>query len=104
MTAWRVTEEGVRLRVRVQPGAKADRVEGLESAPDGGAVLRLRVTAPPADGKANTAVVKLLSKRWKLAKSDIEIVTGTTGRTKTLLLRGDPRTLAEMLSRDLSSD
>jgi hypothetical protein len=104
MTAWRVTAEGLRLRIRVQPGAKVDRVEGIETAPDGGAVLRLRVTAPPVDGKANAAVIKLLSKRWKLAKSDIEIVAGTAARVKTLSLRGDPESLDAMLARELSRD
>lgn len=98
---WRLVDDGLRLELRVQPGAKADRVEGVETLADGTAVLKLRVTAPPEGGKANAAVVKLLAKRWKLAKSDIAVIAGETARRKSLLLRGDPTSLGRTLASDL---
>jgi len=99
--AWRLVDDGLRLEVRLQPGAKADRLDGLETLADGAVVLKARVTAPPEGGRANAALVKLLAKRWKLAKSDILLLAGETSRRKSLLLRGDPQRLAERLTADL---
>ncbi len=99
--AWRPVADGLRLEVRLQPGARADRLDGLETLADGATVLKARVTAPPEGGKANAALVKLLAKRWKLAKSDIRLLAGETSRRKSLLLRGDPQVLAARLRADL---
>ena len=103
MTAWRAESGGLRVTVRVQPGAKADRFEGVEATADGGHAIKVRLTAPPADGKANAALVKLLAKRWKLAKSDVSLRAGASGRLKTLHLRGDAGTLAARLAADVGS-
>jgi uncharacterized protein (TIGR00251 family) len=98
---WQPHDGGLRLDVRLQPGASTNRIDGVEALADGSLVLKVRVGAPPEGGKANAALVKLLSKRWKLAKSDVEIVAGETGRRKTLLLHGDPEELASRLAADL---
>lgn len=102
--AWYPDKAGLRLTVRLQPGAKADRIDGLTQLPDGTTALKVRVTAPPADGKANAALVKLLAKRWKLAKSDIAILAGAGARQKTLRLSGDSAALAACLDADLGGD
>jgi len=94
-------DDGLRLELRLQPGARADRLDGLETLADGTTVLKARVTAPPEGGKANAALVRLLAKRWKLAKSDIVLLAGETSRRKSLLLRGDGAALAERLLADL---
>lgn len=99
--AWRPVDDGLRLEIRLQPGARADRLDGLETLADGTTVLKARVTAPPEGGKANAALVRLLAKRWKLAKSDILLLAGEASRRKSLLLRGDAAALAERLSADL---
>lgn len=99
---WQAREDGLRLDVRAQPGASADRIDGIETLADGGVVLKVRITAPPEGGKANAALVKLLAKRWKLSKSDVSVVAGDKSRRKTLYLRGDPVALAETLARDLA--
>ena len=67
-----------RLTVRVTPRAARDRVDGFDA--DG--VLRLRVTAPPAEGEANAAVVKLLSRALGLPARDVVLVSGATARRK----------------------
>lgn len=67
-----------RLAVRVTPRAARDAVEGF----DGEGVLRLRVTAPPAEGEANAAVVKLLARALGLPARDIILVSGGTARLK----------------------
>lgn len=72
-----------RMKVHVQPRAGRDDVEGFR---DG--VLRVRVTAPPAEGKANTAVVKLLSDALGVSRSRIAIVRGHRARQKVIEVEG----------------
>jgi uncharacterized protein (TIGR00251 family) len=98
---WRPVDGGLSVELQVTPGAKADRVEGVEVQADGTPVLRVRIKAPPADGKANQALVRLLAKRWGLAKSDVTLAAGATGRRKRLHLTGDPDALAARLAREL---
>jgi uncharacterized protein (TIGR00251 family) len=50
--------------------------------------LRVAVTAPPVDGKANEAVVRALAEALGIARSAVEIVRGESGRRKTVRLRG----------------
>ncbi len=73
----------VRLAVRVQPRAKRTEVRGMRAGE-----LVVAVTAPPADGAANAALVKCLAQRLAIAKSRIELVRGTRGRSKLLCIRG----------------
>jgi uncharacterized protein (TIGR00251 family) len=68
----------MRLSVRVTPRASAERIDGFG---DTGA-LRIHVTAPPADGQANAAVVRLLAKALGLPARDIVLVSGATNRNK----------------------
>lgn len=93
----RAAADGVRLALRVQPGASRDQIAGVERLADGRTVLKVRLSAPAEGGKANAALVKLLAKSWKLPKSDVELVAGARQRTKTLLVRGDPSALAARL-------
>src|SRR5512138_351217 len=83
--------------IRLQPGASRARVDGLAALGDGATVLKVRVTEPPEDGKANAALVKLLAKAWKLPKSAISLVAGHSDRRKTLAVAGDPATLRPAL-------
>lgn len=80
------SDEGLRLSVRVTPRAGRNEVGEVR---DGR--LQLRVTAAPEDGRANTAVAKLLAKAWRIPASAVEIVSGHSARDKTLLLRGVER-------------
>ena len=87
----------MRVALKVTPRSSADRILGCEAAADGGAVLKVAVTAAPEDGKANDAVIALLAKRWKLPKRDLSIATGATSRRKLLHVAGDPdRLLAQL--------
>ncbi len=92
---------GTRLAVRLTPKASADRIVGVAAEADGGAVLKVTVTAVPEDGKANAALIALLSKRWKIAKSRMDIIAGATDRRKTLLIDGAPDELARLIAESV---
>jgi hypothetical protein len=100
---WRAVDGGLDLDLQVQPGAKGDAVAGVVHGTEGRPALKLRVKAPPAEGKANAAVVRLLARRWGLPKSAFEIVSGAQSRAKRLHLRGDPADLAARLTRDTAA-
>jgi uncharacterized protein (TIGR00251 family) len=70
-------KEGTILILRIIPGAKKDQVEGLH-----GDALKLRITAPPVDGKANKQLLKFLAKALGLRSRDLEIIGGAKGRNK----------------------
>ncbi len=66
------------------PRAVADRVDGVT---DEG-VLQVRVTAPPVDGAANAALVRLLADELDVSRSSIQMVAGATGRHKLIVVDG----------------
>lgn len=70
------------LSVRVQPKASKDEIIGPCDDGQGGESLRIRITAPPVDGKANAHLIKFLAKSFGVAKSRVCVVAGETGRHK----------------------
>lgn len=67
-----------RIHVRVTPRSSREAIEGF----DANGLLRVRVSAPPADGAANAAVARLLAKALGLPARDIVLVTGASARQK----------------------
>ena len=65
----------------------------MDVSADGLAHLKARVTAVPEKGKANKALVALLSKALKIPKTTISIISGDTARQKILRIEGDPEDL-----------
>lgn len=102
-TPYRLTDAGLVLTLRVTPNAGSDRIEGVERRADGSAVLRLRVKAVPDRGKANAAVVALLSKALGVPKSAIRLVSGETARLKTVAVAGEPPALVAAVEGLISS-
>lgn len=88
-----------RLTVRVQPKASADRIEDWAEDDAGRRFLKVRVRAVPEDGKANSAVQKLIAKWLGVPKSAVRVVTGGKTRLKGLEIDGPPE-LAARLSGD----
>ncbi|MBI2707364.1 MAG: DUF167 domain-containing protein [Proteobacteria bacterium] len=74
----------MRLIVHLIPKASANKIEGWAQDVQDQRVLRVKVTAVPEDGKANLALIKLLSKTFHVSKSRISLVRGTTSRIKEL--------------------
>ncbi len=91
------------VRLRLTPKAAANRITGLKLDGQGGLVLKASVTVVPEDGKANAALIKMLAKEWKLAKSSLEVVHGATDRNKTVLVAGNTEHLLKKL-QDWASD
>jgi uncharacterized protein (TIGR00251 family) len=90
--------EGCVLPVRAQPGARRAGVQGEQNG-----ALKVAVTAPPEDGRANQALVEVLREALGLKRSQVELLSGPTSRDKRFLIRGVARAelekrLAEMLS------
>jgi hypothetical protein len=69
--------------VRLTPRGGTDRGDGVL---DG--VLRARVAAPPVDGAANEALLRLLAEELRVPRRDVRLVAGAGGRTKTVVVDG----------------
>ncbi len=94
---------GVRVLVRLSPRARADRVEGIAHLPDGAAVLKVSVTAPPAEGRANDALLQLLAKEWGVPRRDLAIVGGGKSRNKIVGIAGEPTLLLRRLTASVAA-
>jgi hypothetical protein len=73
----------VTLRVRVQPRASREGLAG-----ERGGALVVRLTAPPVEGAANQALLRLLARQLDVAPSALRLLTGATGRTKLVAISG----------------
>jgi uncharacterized protein (TIGR00251 family) len=92
--AWFEERDGcIFLCVRVVPRASRDAIVGVM----GGEALKIRIQAPPVEGKANAYLVKFLSKQWNIPRSNIEIQSGETGRNKRLRISHPPAALRKVL-------
>jgi hypothetical protein len=76
------------LNVKVIPQGKFNKVENVSLDERGNIQVKVRVTAPPADGKANAAVIKLLAEYYGLPKSAFTIKSGLTARQKVINVAG----------------
>jgi len=87
--AWyRWESETLILSVRVQPKTSCDEIVGPCADALGGESLKVRITAPPVDGKANAHLVKFLAKTFGVAKSQVSVVAGESGRQKRVQIHG----------------
>jgi uncharacterized protein (TIGR00251 family) len=75
--------EGATLAVRAQPGARKNAVLGEQAG-----ALKVAVTAPPEDGRANEALVEVLKDWLGVKRSQVELLSGQTNRNKVFLVRG----------------
>jgi uncharacterized protein (TIGR00251 family) len=69
--------EGTLLSVRVQPRGRRDEIVGWQ-----GSTLRVRVTAPPVDGRANDAVIGVLAAAFGVPRASVGLVSGATSQNK----------------------
>ncbi|WP_386689129.1 DUF167 family protein YggU [Lonepinella sp. MS14437] len=81
MSAIEKVENGLRLRILLQPKASRDAVVGLHDDE-----LKISITAPPIDGAANAHLLKYLSKLFKVPKSVIQLEKGELNRHKQVFI------------------
>ena len=93
--AWCVASaQGIRLVVQITPNAKRTEVVGeTEDA------LKIKLQAPPVDGKANDMLVRFLSDVLDVSKSAVHIVRGQTSRKKLIEIRTDVLSAQEIMGR-----
>lgn len=90
-----VADDGsILLRLHVTPGAGRSSVGGRH-----GSALRVKVAAPPRDGRANEACLAAVATAFGVARDAVELVSGATSRDKRICIRGaDADDLRRLLS------
>ena len=77
------TDNGIILPVRIQPRASKDEIVGEYKG-----ALKIKLTSPPVEGEANRRCIEFLSKRFKIAKSNLEIIKGEKSKDKLIKIIG----------------
>lgn len=95
--------DGLMLAVRVVPNARRDAFDGIGADAGGRFVLRVRLAAPPVEGKANRALIAFLAAALGVAASDVRLESGARARVKRLHIAGDGAAIAERLRRMLDA-
>lgn len=81
------------LAIRLQPKAQRDEVVGIQ-----GEHIKVRIAAPPVDGKANKRLIKFLAKEFQVPRDDITLISGTHAREKRLGIHA-PKARPEWFAR-----
>jgi uncharacterized protein (TIGR00251 family) len=84
------TAEGVTFTVKVHPRARKNAVTGMV-----GDALKLAVTAPPLEGRANQAVVEFFADLFEIPRASVTIASGATGRRKVVRIAGVGKQVVE---------
>ncbi|HEY4732836.1 MAG TPA: DUF167 family protein [Gammaproteobacteria bacterium] len=85
---YRWDKDDLILNVRVQPRSSKDEICDIQDQ-----WLKVRITAPPVDGKANTHLIRFLAREFKVRQSQITLLNGGTGREKRLHIRSPAKLL-----------
>jgi len=96
---WAAVAGGVALNVRLTPKGGRDAIDGIEHMADGRSVLKVRVAAPPSEGEANAALLRLIARRLGVAPRDVKLAAGATSRLKRLTIAGDAAALIAKLEK-----
>ena len=96
LPALTATPAGTRVALHIQPRASRTQITGLH-----GNALRVRLTAPPVDNAANDLLLRFLADRLNVPRSTLELTTGQSSRSKTVLVKGLlPSAVAAKLASD----
>ena len=83
MVSLKESATGISFAVKVHPRARKDAITGTV-----GDALKLALTAPPVDGKANQAVIEFFADLFAISRSSVTIASGETSRTKVIRVSG----------------
>src|SRR4029079_666861 len=86
---WVLTTGDVGLAVRLTPKGGRDAIDGMQVLANGRSALMVRVRAAPANGEANTALIRLVAKAVGVPPRDVVLVSGATGRLKRRMMSGE---------------
>lgn len=76
-----MAEDSLIIKLKISPNASKNEIIKKDEE------IKVKITAQPIENKANKALIEFLSKKFKVAKSNIEIVKGETSKEKTLLFK-----------------
>ena len=94
----RHTTSGMLLDVRATPKAGRDEIAGLTTAADGRTRMSVRVTAVPDKGKANAAIIAIMAKTMRVAKSSFRQTAGETDRNKTFAITAHEAAITQFVA------
>ena len=94
-----MTDDGCLCLLRLTPNAGKNTLDGIVVDYLGNSRLKARVAAVPEKGKANAGLIKLLAKEWRVAKSQLTIISGEKDRNKTVHVAIDPPFFVEFFDK-----
>ncbi len=92
---WAPTDDGIVVSVRVVPGARRSALAGAE-----GGRLRIRLAAPPVEGRANEELLRFVAARFGVRRRQVALVRGERSREKAVAVAGIDRPPEDLLSDD----
>lgn len=100
MKPWLTSQpDGVRLTLHLQPGARKTELAG-----EYGEALKIRLAAPPVEGKANAALLLWLAREFGVAKNAVTLLSGERNRHKIVAIRGiDAATVLAHLQQSMQA-
>lgn len=81
------------LQVYIQPGAKKNEIVGLHNG-----ALKIKIKAPPVDGKANETLIDFLADFFGVPKKRLEIISGEKSRNKKISISGEDQKIKKVLA------
>ena len=98
MSWFRWDNQVLQLQLHIQPGARQNLIVGLH-----GNRLKVKINAPPVDGKANAALIEFLSQCFGTSKAGVTLVQGAQGRSKIVCIAQVTHIPAELQALGLSA-
>ena len=96
MASWFQLQAGtITLTVHAQPGAKRTQIQGLH-----GDALKIRVAAPPVEGRANEVMIKFLAETFEVPVRQVSLLSGDASRHKRFAIQGSKVDPASLLGSD----
>ena len=86
----------LKIKLKISPNASKCEIVRTDTE------IKIKLTAQPIEGKANKCLIEFLSKTFKIAKSNIAILKGETGREKTLLFKNLDEAKVQILTKNLT--
>lgn len=80
---FRIEDSAIILTLHVQPGAKRSEIAGLH-----GEALKIRLAAPPIEGRANDALLRYLAELFSVPQRNVELLRGAQSRHKVVRISG----------------